>query len=246
MASLSDKRALVTGGSRGIGAAIVRRLARDGAHVAFTYGQSAGPAEDLVREVGAAGGRAFAIAADSADPAAVERSVREAAAGLGGLDILVNNAGVARGGPLEAMSLADIDLLIDVNIRGVVLAIRAAIPHLGRGGRIVTTGSCLAERVAMPGIAAYSMTKSALISLTGGLARDLGGRGITVNLVHPGPTDTDMNPAAGPQSEAQRAMIPLGRYGRAEDIAAAVAFLVGPEAGQINGTGLTVDGGLNA
>ncbi|WP_159995049.1 3-oxoacyl-ACP reductase family protein [Roseomonas sp. 18066] len=243
---LLGKRALVTGGSRGIGAAIALELARRGADVAITYVSSPDRAAGVAKEIEALGRRALAIAADSADPAAIRRSVEEAVAGLGGLDILVNNAGVARGGPLESMSLDDIDAIINVNIRGVVLSIQAAIPHLSQGGRIISIGSCLAERVAQPNISVYAMSKSALLALTRGLARDLGPRGITVNLVHPGPTDTDMNPAAGPQAEGQRAGIALGHYGKPEDIAAAVAYLAGPGAAQVTGTGIVVDGGLNA
>ncbi len=165
---------------------------------------------------------------------------------MGGLNILVNNAGIARGGQLESMTLADIDALINVNIRGVVIAIQAALMHMSDGGRIINIGSCLANRVAQPGIAVYSMTKSALNSLTRGLARDLGPRGITVNLVHPGPTNSDMNPEDGVQAESQRQLIATGHYGQPEDIAAAVTFLASPAAGQISGTGLDVDGGLNA
>jgi 3-oxoacyl-[acyl-carrier protein] reductase len=246
MTELTGKRALVTGASRGIGAAIALSLARGGADVAITYASSVGRAAAVVRDIEALGRRGFAIAADSADPAAVRRSVAEAAQALGGLDILVNNAGIARGGMLETMSLEDIDATLNVNIRSVILATQAAIPHLGRGGRIVNIGSCLAERVMQPGLSVYSMSKSALISLTKGLARDLGPRGITVNIVHPGPTDTDMNPAAGPQAEGQRQWIALGHYGTADDIAAMVSFLAGPGARQITGAGFTVDGGLNA
>jgi NAD(P)-dependent dehydrogenase (short-subunit alcohol dehydrogenase family) len=165
---------------------------------------------------------------------------------LGGLDILVNNAGIARGGPLEEMTLEDIDALLNVNIRAVVLATRAAIPHLPRGGRIINIGSNLAERVAFGGVTVYSMTKSALSSLTRGLARDLGPRGIAVTLVNPGSTDTDMNPAHGPRAERQRGLSALGHYGKSEDIAAAVAFLAGPDAAHVTGTSLTVDGGQNA
>ncbi|HVJ53834.1 MAG TPA: 3-oxoacyl-ACP reductase family protein [Aliidongia sp.] len=246
MANLVGKRALVTGASRGIGAAIAVALAKDGADIAITYSSSKEKAEAVVREIQALGRCAVAIAADSADAAAVRASVAHAVEALGGLDILVNNAGIARGGPLEAMSLEDIDAILDVNIRSVVLASQAAIPHLGQGGRIINIGSCLAERVAFPGISVYSMSKSALISLTKGLARDLGPRGITVNIVHPGPTDTDMNPADGPQADGQRPLIAVGHYGKPDDIAAAVAFLASPAAGQITGTGLTVDGGVNA
>jgi NAD(P)-dependent dehydrogenase (short-subunit alcohol dehydrogenase family) len=246
MTALTGKRALVTGASRGIGAAIAQALARDGADVAITYSSSPGPAAEVVRGIEALGRRAAAIQADSADPAAVRHSVEEAARLLGGLDILVNNAGISRGGLLEAMPLEDIDALLNVNIRSVVLATQAAIPHLRYGGRIVNIGSCLAERVTLPGVSVYSMTKSALISLTKGLARDLGPRGITVNIVNPGPTDTAMNPAAGPQADMQRRLTALGHYGSAEDVAAAVAFLASPAAGQVTGTGITVDGGVNA
>lgn len=243
---LSGKRALVTGASRGIGAAIALALADRGADVAITYERSAEKAAELVRAIEGLGRRGFAIQADSADAAAVKRSVDEAARSLGGLDILVNNAGIARGGPVAEQSLADIDALLAVNIRSVVLASQAAIAHLPDGGRIVSIGSCLAERVPFGGVTVYSMTKSSLLAFTRGLARELGPRGITVNLVHPGSTDTDMNPANGPQSDVQRANSALGHYGKPEDVAAAVAFLASPAARQITGTGITVDGGANA
>jgi NAD(P)-dependent dehydrogenase (short-subunit alcohol dehydrogenase family) len=246
MTDLTGKRALVTGASRGIGAAIALALAKDGADVAITYASSAGRAAEVVRAIEALGRRGVAIAADSADAAAIRHSVDQAAETLGGLDILVNNAGIARGGPLETMGLEDIEAILDVNIRSVVLASQAAIPHLGQGGRIVNIGSCLAERVSFPGVTVYSMSKSALIAFTKGLARDLGPRGITVNIVHPGPTDTDMNPAAGPQAEAQRQTTALGHYGTAEDVAGMVAFLAGPGGRQITGAGFSVDGGVNA
>jgi NAD(P)-dependent dehydrogenase (short-subunit alcohol dehydrogenase family) len=246
MSELAGKRALVTGASRGIGAAIALALAERGADVAITYERSAERAADVVRAIEGQGRRGLAIQADSADAAAVKRSVETAAAELSGLDILVNNAGIARGGPVTEMSLADIDALLAVNIRSVVLASQAAIPHLGEGGRIISIGSCLGERVPFPGVTVYSMTKSALLSFTRGLARELGPQGITVNLVQPGSTDTDMNPSNGEQSDLQRAMTALGHYGRPEDIAAAVAFLASPAARQITGTTLTVDGGANA
>jgi NAD(P)-dependent dehydrogenase (short-subunit alcohol dehydrogenase family) len=246
MTDLTGKRALVTGASRGIGAAIALALAEKGADVAITYERSADRAAEVVRAIEAKGRRGFAIQADSADAAAVKRSVDEAAASLGGLDILVNNAGIARGGPVAEASLADIDALLAVNIRAVVLASQAAIAHLPKGGRIVSIGSGLAERVPFGGVTIYSMTKSALLSFTRGLARELGPSGITVNLVHPGSTDTDMNPADGEQAETQRAMTALGHYGKPEDVAAAVAFLAGPGARQITGTSITVDGGAIA
>ncbi|WP_434585946.1 3-oxoacyl-ACP reductase family protein [Klebsiella sp. R390] len=243
---LTGKKALVTGASRGIGRAIALSLAQAGADVVITYEKSAGKAQDVADEIVALGRQGAAIQADSANAQAIQQAVAQTVATLGGLDILVNNAGIARGGPLESLSLEDIDALINVNIRGVVVATQAALAHLPDGGRIINIGSCLANRVASPGIAVYAMTKSALNSLTRGLARDLGPRGITVNLVHPGPTDSDMNPADGEQAESQRQLIALGKYGQAEDVAAAVTFLASPAAGQISGTGLDVDGGLNA
>ncbi|MBP1181615.1 3-oxoacyl-ACP reductase family protein [Methylobacterium sp. PvR107] len=246
MSELAGKRALVTGASRGIGAAIALALADRGADVAITYERSVERAAGIVRAIEAKGRRAIAVQADSADASAVRRSVDETAESLGGLDILVNNAGIARGGPVAEMSLADVDAILDVNVRSVVLASQAAIPHLTEGGRIISIGSCLGERVPFPGVTVYSMSKSALLSFTRGLARELGPRGITVNLVQPGSTDTDMNPADGAQSDTQRAMTALGHYGKPEDIAAAVAFLASPAARQITGTTLTVDGGANA
>jgi NAD(P)-dependent dehydrogenase (short-subunit alcohol dehydrogenase family) len=221
-------------------------LAERGADVAFTYQNSAEKAAELVRAIEAKGRRGVAIQADSADAAAVKRSIEDAVAKLGGIDILVNNAGIARGGPVAEMSLADIDAILDVNVRGVVLASQAAIPHLKEGGRIISIGSSLAERVPIPGVTVYSMSKSALLSFTRGLARELGPRGITVNLVHPGSTDTDMNPAGGEQADIQRSWTALGHYGKPEDIAAAVAFLASPAARQITGTAITVDGGAIA
>lgn len=243
---LTGKKALVTGASRGLGRAIALSLAKAGADVVITYEKSAEKAQAIANEITELGRHGEAIQANSANAQAIQNAVNHTIQSLGGLDILVNNAGIARGGPLESLSLEDIDALINVNIRGVVVAIQAALPHLPEGGRIINIGSCLANRVAQPGIAVYAMTKSALNSLTRGLARDLGPRGITVNLVHPGPTDSDMNPADGEQADAQRQLIATGHYGTPEDVAAAVTFLASPAAGQISGTGLDVDGGLNA
>ena len=245
--SLQGKRALVTGGSRGIGAAIARRLAAEGADVAITYERSADRAEALAGDIKKQGRRALALQADSADAGAVRGAVDAAAKAFGGLDILVNNAGIFRGGgPIENLTLEDIDATLAVNVRAVVVASQAAAAHMGEGGRIINIGSNLASRVPDAGVSLYSMSKSALIAWTQGLARDLGGRGITVNIVHPGSTNTDMNPVDGPGAEAQRGRMAIKRYGKADDVAALVAFVAGPEAGSVNGAGLTIDGGANA
>jgi 3-oxoacyl-[acyl-carrier protein] reductase len=247
MNELAGKRALVTGASRGIGAAIALMLADKGADVAITYERSAEKAAKVVGEIEGKGRKASAFQADSADPEAVKRAVEETVAALGGLDILVNNAGIARYANVgDEGSLADLDAMFNVNVRSAVVASGAAMRHLGEGGRIVTIGSFLAERVPFPGVTLYSITKSALLAFTKGLARDLGSRAITVNLVQPGPTDTDLNPANGEQAEGLRALTALGRYGEREDIASAVAFLASPAAKYITGTVLNVDGGINA
>ena len=246
MNQLNGKRALVTGGSRGIGAAIATALAAQGAAVAITFERSRAQASRVVEEIEARGGRAVAIQADSADPAAIRRSVAEAVSALGGLDILVNNAGIARYETIEDFDVQDIDALFAVNVRGPLLTTQAAIPHLRAGGRVITIGSAGAERVVGVTGTVYFMTKSALQSFTRGLARELGPRDITANLVQPGSTDTDMNPADGESSEFQRGLIPLGRYGVPEDVAATVAFLASPAARQITGAIINVDGGMLA
>ena len=246
MVELRRRRALVTGGSRGIGAAIALSLAERGADVAITFERSADRADEVANSIRRKGRQAVGIQADSADPAAIPRSVKEAVEALGGLDILVNNAGVGRSGTVADISLDDIQAILDVNVRGPLLFAKASIPHLGDGGRIITIGSSLAERVPAPGLTVYAMSKSALLAFTRGLARELGPEGITVNAVLPGPVDTDMNPADGPRGDVARSMSPLGRYGEPVEIAAAVAFLAGPSSSFITGAAIAVDGGINA
>jgi 3-oxoacyl-[acyl-carrier protein] reductase len=243
---LTGKRALVTGGSRGIGAAIARRLAADGADVAITYEKSADVAEALVEEIRASGRKAAAIQADAGAVAGASAAVDGAVAALGGLDILVNNAGIARMGAFADQPLEEIEAQLNVNVRGVMLTTQAALRHIPKGGRIITIGSNVGEKVPFGGITVYSATKSALESFTRGLARELGPQQITVNLVRPGPVDTDMNPADGPLAASVLGGLALARYGRTEEIAGAVAYLAGPEAGYITGTGILVDGGANA
>ncbi len=243
-ATLTGRRALVTGGSRGIGAEIVRRLAVDGAAVAFTYGASAADAEKLAAEVAGDGGTAVAIQADSADPDQVATSVDEAVAKLGGLDILVNNAGVFHLADIESFPLPEFDRLVAINVRGVFAAIQRAVPHLESGGRIINIGSINADRVPVPGLAVYAMTKAAVAGLTRGLARELGPRGITVNNIQPGPIATDMNPDQGEFADAAKQLIALGHYGNTHDIASAVSYLAGPESGYVTGANWNVDGGF--
>jgi NAD(P)-dependent dehydrogenase (short-subunit alcohol dehydrogenase family) len=243
---LSGKVALVTGGSRGMGAAIARRLAAAGADVALTYQQNKESADAVAAEITDLGRRGLVIAADSADAAAIGDAVDRTVSELGRLDIVINNAGVFPYGPIEETDLAEIDRTIAIHVRAPFLAARAAVKHLGRGGRIITIGSNLAERAAFGDIALYTMTKSAASGLTRALARELGPRGITVNQVLPGATDTDMNPADGESADAQRGFIALGDYGSVDDIAAAVIFLAGETGRQITGATLTIDGGTNA
>jgi 3-oxoacyl-[acyl-carrier protein] reductase len=246
MSALGGKVALVTGGSRGIGRAIARRLAADGADVALTYASAGAQALAVVAEVEAAGGRGLALQADSADPQAAAGAVERTVAEFGRLDILVSNAGIAALGPLEEVTLEQLDRTLAIHVRAAFLGAQAAARHLGEGGRIISIGSCLAERVPWPGITLYAMSKAALIGLTKGLARDLGARGVTANLVHPGPIDTDMNPADGPGADAERALLVSGEFGRADDIAATVAHLAGPGGRFITGAAIAVDGGFAA
>ena len=246
MARLIGKVALVTGGSRGIGAAIAKRLAADGADIALTYANSPAKADAVVAEIEALGRKAVALAADSADARAVIGAVEGTVGALGRIDILVNNAGIFIGGSLDNDTLEDIDQTLAVNVRAVYVGSQAAARHMRKGGRIISIGSCLAEFVGDPGKTLYSMSKAALVGMTKGMARDLGPRGITVNIVHPGPTDTDMNPAAGERADGQRARLAVGHYGKTADIAAAVAYLAGEDTGFVTGTSLAVDGGFAA
>jgi NAD(P)-dependent dehydrogenase (short-subunit alcohol dehydrogenase family) len=243
---LKGRRALITGASRGIGAAIARRLAEEGADIVVTYERSEEAAAAVVAFAEAHGRNASALRADGGDASLVTQAVAEAARALGGLDILVNNAGISRYGVLAEMAEGEIDRMLAINIRGTIAATRAALPHMESGGRIISIGSCLASRVPLPGLAIYAMTKSALDGFTRGLGRELGPAGITVNVVHPGPTDTDSNPADGPGAAVQRPMMANQRYGTPTDVAAMVAFLAGAEAEHITASSFAVDGGVNA
>jgi 3-oxoacyl-[acyl-carrier protein] reductase len=243
---LTNRRALVTGASRGIGASIAKVLAAEGADVAITYEKSAERAAEVVQAIKAQGRRAVAIQADSADPRAIQSSIDKTVAELGGLDILVNNAGILRVAELKDISLEDIDAILNVNVRGPIVASKSALPHLNKGGRIITIGSFFADRVPSPAVGVYAASKSALVAFTKGLARELGPKEITVNLVQPGSIDTDMNPAHGPFGDTLRQLTASGRYGAVEDIANAVAFLASAKAQYITGSALTIDGGAIA
>jgi 3-oxoacyl-[acyl-carrier protein] reductase len=246
MSKLTNRVALVTGGSRGIGAAIAKRLAADGASVAITYAKDAKAASAVVKAIQRDGGKAIAILADAADTDAVKGAVEKAVATFGRLDVLVNNAGTAIPKPFEETTLEEIDRVIDINIRGVFVTTQAALKHMNDGGRIIMIGSAVGERVLTPGLVPYSATKGAVKIFTQALSREVGSRGITVNNVQPGPIDTDLNPAAGDWAAPQKAATALGRYGHVDDIASMVAFVAGPEASYITGANLTVDGGMNA
>ena len=246
MSKLANKVALVTGGSRGIGAAIARRLAADGASVAITYVKDADAASTVVKAIEAQGRKAIAIQADAADPKAVRDAVEKAVATLGRLDVLVNNAGTAIPKKFEDSTLEELDRLININLRGVFVTTQAALKHLNDGGRIINIGSCVGERLLTPGLAAYSATKGAVKMFTQGLSREVGDRKITVNNVQPGPIDTDLNPSSGDWATPQKAVTALGRYGTVDEVAALVSFVASPESSYITGANLTVDGGTNA
>jgi 3-oxoacyl-[acyl-carrier protein] reductase len=246
MTKLNAKVALVTGGSRGIGAGIAKRLASDGASVAITYTKGADAAASVVKEIERAGGKAIAIQADAADADAVAAAVEKAVATFGRLDVLVNNAGTAIPKLFEETTLEEMDRVIDINVRGVFVATKAALKHMKEGGRIITIGSCVGERMMTPGLVAYSATKGAVKMFVQGLSREVGTRGITVNNIQPGPIDTDLNPAAGEWAAPQLENTALKRYGHVDEVAALVSFIAGPEASYITGANLTVDGGTNA
>lgn len=244
--NLTGKVALVTGGSRGLGAAIAQRLAQDGAAVAITYTSSPQKADEVVLAIESAGGKALAIRADSADVEAVKNAVIETAKAFGRLDILVNNAGIAVMAPIDEFLMDDFDRLIAVNVKGVFVATQEAVRHMTEGGRIVMIGSVNSDLVPFVGGSVYALTKGAIASFTRGLARDLGPRGITVNNIQPGPIDTDMNPAEGPFADSLKSTMALQRYGRTEEVAAMVSYLASPEAAFVTGASLKIDGGFTA
>jgi 3-oxoacyl-[acyl-carrier protein] reductase len=243
---LTGKVALVTGGSRGIGAAIAKRLAADGANVAITYTKDATAAASVVKEVERVGRKAIAIQADAADSNAVKAAVEKTVTTFGRLDVLVNNAGTAIPNKFEEATLEEMNRVVDINIRGVFVATQSALKHMKEGGRIINIGSAVGERVMVPGLVPYAATKGAVKIFTQGLSREVGGRGITVNNVQPGPIDTDLNPASGDWAAPQKAQTALNRYGHVDEIAAMVAFVASPDAAYVTGANLTVDGGMNA
>ena len=246
MSKLTEKVALVTGGSRGIGAAIAKRLAADGANVAITYAKDASAASAAIKAIELSGGKAIAIQADAADAKAVKGAVEKTVATFGRLDVLVNNAGTAIPKAFEETTLEEMDRVIDINVRGVFAATQAALKHIKDGGRIIMIGSAVGERAVAPGLVPYAATKGAVKMFTQALSREVGNRGITVNNVQPGPIDTDLNPASGDWAVPQKAATALNRYGHVDEVAALVAFVAGPDSSYITGANLTVDGGMNA
>jgi 3-oxoacyl-[acyl-carrier protein] reductase len=246
VSKLSEKVALVTGGSRGIGAAIAKRLAADGASVAITYAKDASAASAVVKAIERDGGKAISILADAADVQAVEAAVEKTVATFGRLDVLVNNAGTAIPKTFEATTLEDMNRVIDINLRGTLVATHAALKHMKSGSRIIMIGSAVGERVAAPGLVAYAATKGAVKMFSQALAREVGSLGITVNNVQPGPIDTDLNPASGDWAVPQKAATALDRYGHVDEVAALVSFVASQESSYITAANLTVDGGMNA
>src|ERR1700683_1818568 len=246
MSKLANKVALVTGGSRGIGAAIAKRLASDGAYVAITYAKDADSASAVVKTIESSGGKAKAVRADAAEPKAIQDAVQLTVETFGQLDILVNNAGTAIPKAFEETTLEEMDRVIDINVRGVFVTTQAALKHMNTGGRIIMIGSAVGERVLVPGLVPYSATKGAVKIFTQALSRELGSRGITVNNIQPGPIDTELNPAAGDWSVPQKAATALNRYGRGGEGASLGEFLAGSESSYVTGANLTVDGGMNA
>jgi len=243
---LEGKTALITGASRGIGAAIAKRLAADGARVAITYARGADAAASVVKAIESAGGKAIAIQADATDPKAVQAAVEKIVGTFGKLDVLVNNAGTAIPKKFEETTLEEFDQVINLNVRSVFVTTQAALKQMNNGGRIISIGSCVGERMMTPGLVPYSATKGAIRMFTQGLSREVGDRRITVNNVQPGPIDTDLNPASGDWATPQRAVTALNRYGEVEEVAALVAFVASDDSSYITGANLTVDGGTNA
>lgn len=246
MSKLAKKVALVTGGSRGIGAAIAKRLAADGASVAITYTKGSDAAAAVVKAIEQAGGKAIAIQADAGDSTAVQSAVEKTVKTFGGIDVLVNNAGTGFPKRFEEATMEELNRVIDINIRGTFVATQAALKHMKNGSRIIMIGSCVGERILTPGLVPYAATKGAIKMFSQGLSREVGAKGITVNNIQPGPIDTDLNPAAGDWATPQKAVTALDRYGTVEEVAALVAFVAGPESSYITGANLTVDGGTNA
>lgn len=243
---LAGKTALVTGGSRSIGAAIAKRLAADGAQVAFTYNGSPKLAEEVAVEIESAGGRALAIQANAAEPEAVRAAVAKTVEAFGSLDILVNNAGIASASAIEDTRFEDYQAMLDINVTGVFVATQEAVRHMQEGGRIIHIGSSVTKYAGVPGLAAYGLTKGAVAGFNRSLAHDLGPRGITVNSIHPGPVNTDMNPADGEIAKLLTPRIALGRYGESTEIASLVAFLASPQASLITGADIHADGGFTS
>jgi 3-oxoacyl-[acyl-carrier protein] reductase len=245
MKRLQNKVVFITGGSRGIGAGIAKRMAAEGADVVITYVHAADQAKQVTDEITKAGRQALAIQVDNASPEAIDAAIEKTVARFGRIDILVNNAGIYIAKPLADYTLQDIDSTLAVNVRAVLLASQKAAQHMQEGARIITIGSNMAERVSFPTGSLYAMSKSALIGLTKGLARDLGGRGITVNMVQPGPVDTDMNPANAPHADMLRNAMAIPQYGKPADIAELVTYLASKESQFMTGAALTIDGGFS-